>query len=422
MKFDFSIESASERIQNTNTKKYFEEVHQTFNNGNYRSATVMLYSVLICDLTYKMRDLRDVYNDSKAKKILEEIENMQKINPKSPEWESRLIELIKERTSLLEASDIANIEFLQKQRHLSAHPVLNNADLLYSPNKETVQSLIRNILEGVLTNPPFFSNKIFDIMLQDLAEIKDKITDDESLEKYILSRYLKRLKETDFRKVFRSLWKVVFISEDDESARNRSINYSVLKIFVTHNKNVCIELLKNEPNYYSNINKDEHLSRLIRLSAYFPDFYKNFESSLKQLLNNKIALEDENRFVAWFTKESFKEHISSLDVENFEEIPYNSFCLMYELSINNGCENDLNNFAIDFYGESRSFYETQKRFDNLINDFNKVYTLEQICKLIEVSNNNYQIYKSYGIKYRIRNIAEKYEDKINKTLYPRIFE
>ena len=232
MNYDFSIESSIDKIHNTNTKEYFKEVYQTFVNGNYRSSIVMLYSVLICDLVYKLRDLRDIYGDSKARKILEEIDSLQLTNSKSPEWETKLIEFISNRTTLLEPSDIVAIESLQKFRHLSAHPILTNSDLLYSPNKDTVQSLIRNILDGVLTNPPFFSNKIFDTFLNDLADVKEKITEEDGLEKYLNSRYLKQLKDTDFKKLFRSHWKIVFISDDVKSIENRTINFNALKILL----------------------------------------------------------------------------------------------------------------------------------------------------------------------------------------------
>ena len=134
---------------------------------------------------------------------------------------------------------------------------------MYIPNKETVQSLIRNILDGILTNPPLFSNKIFDIMLSDLSEVKDKMKDSDDLNKYLTSRYLKRIKETTFRKVFRSFWKVVFISNDHESNDNRKINYMALTILVNTNKFLCKELIKNEPDFYSNINNGEILTLLI---------------------------------------------------------------------------------------------------------------------------------------------------------------
>ena len=85
----------------------------------------MLYSVVICNLIYKLEELRDVYNDATSKKILLEIEGLQQANPKSPDWENKLVEMIADRTKLLEISDVENINQLQKHRHLSAHPVLN---------------------------------------------------------------------------------------------------------------------------------------------------------------------------------------------------------------------------------------------------------------------------------------------------------
>jgi hypothetical protein len=422
MNFDFSIESSLEKIQNANTKEYFKEVYQTYVNGNYRSSTVMLYSVLVCDLVYKLRDLRDIYGDLKAKKLLDEIEGMQLKNPKSPEWESKIVEYIKDRTSFLEPSDIVAIESLQKFRHLSAHPVLNNADLLYSPNRETVQSMIRNILEGVLTNPPFFSNRIFDTMLNDLTEVKDKLTDDDGLDKYVKSRYIQRLKEDDFKKIFRSLWKVVFITHNTESIESRIINYKVLKIFISHDKKSCIDLLKREPQFYSNINNDDCVSKIIRLLASFPEFYILFESSLQLLINKKIENDDEHRFIAWFIKPTLKEHIVLLNPEKFVSISANTFKFMKSLCEQNGCKKELIDFSIEYFGLSSNFDLTNIRYNNTISNFADDLSLEQTKRLLEISNSNFQIYRRNGMRQKLEQIAEKYYSEINKTLYSLIFE
>lgn len=313
MNYDFSIESSIEKIQNNNTKEYFTEVYQTFVNGNFRSCTVMLYSVLICDLVYKLRDLRDIYGDSKARKILDEIEDLQNKNPKSPEWESKLIVFVGTRTSLLEASDIVAIESLQKFRHLSAHPILNNSDLLYSPNKDLVRGLIRNILEGILTNPPFFSNRIFDTFLNDLVDVKDKITDDLNLENYLKSRYLKRLKDTDFKKMFRSLWKIVFNSEEQKSIDNRPITFKSLIILLKSKKEICLELIRNEPDFYSNVTKNGSLTNLVILLARFPEIYNLLDKPLQLLIDAQIAADNNLIFISWFHKQNFEEHLSTLD-------------------------------------------------------------------------------------------------------------
>lgn len=420
MNFDFSIESSIDRIQNARTKEYFKEVYQTFVNGNYRSSIVMLYSVLICDLVYKLRDLRDIYNEVKAKKILDDIEELQKQNPNSPDWESKLIEFIKTRTSLLEPSDIVAIESLQKFRHLSAHPVLNNSDLLYSPNRDTVQALIRNILEGVLTNPPFFSNRIFDIMLEDLAEVKDKIYEDSDLEKYVKARYINRLKENDFRKIFRSLWKVIFITDDKESIENRNINYRVLKIFTSHNKQICIDLIKSEAHYYSNINRNDQISLIVHYLSLFPEFYNQLEKSIKLLIDAKITDESDYQFMAWFIKPSLAEHIKSLKPDELSSISSGVFEFMKSLAKQNSCYRELVDFGIEYFGSSNSYDATQNRYNHVIKNILDDLSLVQTQRILKVSEDNDQIYHRIGMKQKLRAIAEKYEAEIDKSLYPTI--
>lgn len=421
MTYDFSIETSLERIQNINTKTYFKEVYQTFVNGNYRSSTVMLYSVLICDLVYKLRDLRDIYAETKAKKILEEIEALQIANPNSPDWETKLIEFIKVRTSLLEPSDIVAIESLQKFRHLSAHPVLNNSDLLYSPNKDTVQALIRNILEGVLTNPPFFSNKIFDTMLSDLAEVKDRITDDENLDRYVKSRYIKRLKENDFKKVYRSLWKVVFMTMDKDSIENRNINYRVLRIFTAHDKATCVQLMKNEPPYYSNITKEEQIGTLIHFLASFPEIYNELEHPLKLLIDSKLNEGGDYKFMGWFIKPTLIEHFNTVDTDELGEISKDAFDYIKKLASDNLCLNEFIAFGIKYFGDSHSFDNSQKRFNRIVLSIVDNLSLEQTNELLEVSDNNNQIYQSFGMRAKIRTVAEKYDETIDKTKYTSIY-
>ena len=61
----------------------------------------MLYSTTICDLVYKMIDLKNIYNDKVAINILDKIESKQQSNPTSSEWESFLINEVATNTQLL---------------------------------------------------------------------------------------------------------------------------------------------------------------------------------------------------------------------------------------------------------------------------------------------------------------------------------
>lgn len=61
----------------------------------------MLWSVAICDLLFKLKHMVDMYGDSVAQSILAEVERIQSANERPSEWELRLVELTKEKTSLV---------------------------------------------------------------------------------------------------------------------------------------------------------------------------------------------------------------------------------------------------------------------------------------------------------------------------------
>lgn len=88
---EYSIEQRATQIFDTRTKEYFSEVLSCYSAGNHRSAVVMLWSVVVCDLLFKLQHLVDLYGDGKAKKILAEIGQMQRDNERSPMWETRLV-------------------------------------------------------------------------------------------------------------------------------------------------------------------------------------------------------------------------------------------------------------------------------------------------------------------------------------------
>ena len=48
----------AQKIYSPKSREYFKEVISSYVNGNYRSAIVMLYSVCICDLLFKLQELK----------------------------------------------------------------------------------------------------------------------------------------------------------------------------------------------------------------------------------------------------------------------------------------------------------------------------------------------------------------------------
>lgn len=94
-----SIEEKISDLEFSKTRTYFQEVYSSYNNGNYRSAVVMLWSVMVCDAIYKLEKLDVVYGDKSAKRILSHISKMQDQEPLSPSWEIKLFEMLFEEVN-----------------------------------------------------------------------------------------------------------------------------------------------------------------------------------------------------------------------------------------------------------------------------------------------------------------------------------
>src|SRR5699024_5020270 len=123
-----------DKIYFSKTKTYFKEVLSSYSNGNFRSATVMLYSIAICDILFKLQELRDVYNDSVAIEILDSVEKTQTSSKSKSSWEKVLIDEVRQKTQLLEIQAYSNLIHLYDDRNLSAHPAMTQDYELISPS------------------------------------------------------------------------------------------------------------------------------------------------------------------------------------------------------------------------------------------------------------------------------------------------
>ncbi|RJE74171.1 hypothetical protein [Reichenbachiella sp. MSK19-1] len=407
---EHSIDYLIDSIYNSKTKEYFHEVIQSYYANSYRSSIVMLYSVVICDLIYKLEELRDVYNDESAKKILIEIEKLQKANPKSSEWENKIVELISERTKLLEVSDVENINQVQKHRHLSAHPVLNQTSLLYKPNKETVKAHIKNMLEGILTKPSIMSTKIFNELTIDLATNKNRFLNDTELARFLNAKYLKNLRQETISDIFKKMWKLVFKLDNEECNENRAVNYKCLNILFEINETEIIKLLKDEETYFNGIIDGECLKLAIRFCFYHPSIYKALSVINQDQINYEIKSSINLLFISWFAYDSFQNFIDHLipSIEKGERfyVEQEYFELLKSLLNDYDMRNELLDICIITFIKSGSFDSADRNYYNRIDPYLKEFSSDQLIKLIEGINGNSQINSRNQVKYTNKKIKE----------------
>lgn len=394
---EYSIEKMSENIHYGKTRNYFKEVFSSYSNSNYRSAVVMLWSVAICDIVYKLQSLIDIYADASAKGILDSVTAIQDANSKSSEWELKLIEDVHKKTYLLDSSEYENLRYLQQQRHLSAHPVLNSERELHSPNKETVRSLLRNTLEGVLIKPPFYTQHIMSELLADISEASDALNTREKVKKYIVSRYLKRTTPVVELNIFRSLWKLVFKLDDENCEKNRIINLRTLEVLTARNIAQLVEFISGDVDYFSNIAPNGNpLSHLVYFLSSNPQLFPILSEDARLKIEHQIKTDAVGKTMGWFTKDSLEAH--AIDLESWirsEEHPNfvpEQLDSLFQISDTEEWQESICKLMATYYTVSHNYDQANERFQVAIPKHIKMFNKDAIIYLAQEIEKNDQCY------------------------------
>lgn len=416
----YSLENSIEQINSERTKNYFREVSSSYFNGNYRASVVTLYSVVINDILIKLEVLNEIYSDSIAKDILNEIRTFQQAHPNNPDWEKDIIEKVKTRTSLIDNVDYAHILALKNDRHLCAHPVVDKDDKLYTPNKETVASHIRNMLESLFLKPPILSKKILATILIDIANKKELLIDDESLEKYVKSKYLNNLNPTVEVTIFRDLWKFIYRLDNEDADENRLINYRVLYFLYKRNTALCIQKIKSEQEYFSNIRNNEHtINFLIRFLSENEFLYPEFREDVHLLIAKHIEKDISAKTVAWFLSESYLKHLEQVKQWIDDNFPFDAKGFAYQRLIKigyaKGYLKEVTEFIIWRYENAKNYNDGDKIFSYLVYPNLDKFTEEQITDLCEKANSNSQAYGRKRAQEDHKDLKKYIEMNINEA-------
>jgi len=312
---DFILEEQIENVINKKTKEYLQEVISSYRNGNYRACIVVLYTTVIFDLLQKIVVLKEIYYDKGAEKILNDIKTQQSNNPKSPEWEGSLIENVFNETKIISAVEKEELLHLKNERNYAAHPIISIDDEkleLKHITKETASDLIRKAFEIVFLRDAILAKNIVVDVISDLNEFYKRVKTD-GLEKFLNVKYFMRMTQDKKDVLFKSLWKFVFILNDNDCNKNRESNYWGLIFLYNENKNHYRSLINKDEDYYLNklqletieswsgrdssdidyytivsFNSTSRIMYLIKFLEYAPEMYRVLNDYAKNTLQQSI--------------------------------------------------------------------------------------------------------------------------------------
>ena len=396
----FDIDSLEEHIYFGKTKEYFEEVLKTYHIGAYRASVVMLWSVAISDIIYKLKYLSDYHNDKTAKKILEEVERLQDNNQRNSSWELKIINKIFNNTKLIDVAEYENLKYLQKQRHLCAHPTLKDNLELHRPNKNTTRALICNTLEGLLCKPPFFSQNIISEILEDLSISELTITNYQKLKKYIENRFLDRMNEDIENSLYRTLWKLTFRLENEECDRNRTTNLTLINILTERYSSNIKSLISKERDYYSQIAKiGQPLDFLIYYLSKNENFYNLLSDEAKIIIEEASKKTVVGKICGWFTRGNLDQHyhylLKWIESDEFLILSEDSWRKILQLSDSQYWETNYAKLISAYYCASGSYDTANNRFQECILPNLKFFNQESALFLLEKIESNPQVYERW---------------------------
>ena len=390
----------AENIYFKQIKDYFREIISSYDNGNYRSAMVMLYSTIVCDLLLKLKELSEVYNDKKAEKILKEINEERKKKGNSA-WEWDLIESIRERTELLSDESYAMIEHIYDLRNLSAHPAMNDDYELISPTPEMTVAYIKKALEDIFVKPSVFADSIVHRMSDDIAARKELFQDDyDGFSLFLDKVYFRRMSTKMLTKVFTAFWKFTFIKTKDDGeifAENRRINRKTLEIMLNAHCHELCEHIEHNKSYFSIAGNSACMAHACVLLAYYPQVYSKLEDTIK--LQLKSFNENDIHIIKWFETGNLEAHLNALKIRK----DYVSAKLLEILEIvckKQGQPALFSKLLIDHYAKTCSFTSARDRFDYMIEPYIDRFSNGDLIRLIEIINSNDQIYNYSGQRSR----------------------
>lgn len=415
------------QIYDNRTRSYFDEVLSSYNQGNYRSAVVMLYSVVLCDLMFKLQELRDVFSDQFAKGLLDKIEELISKDKASPAWEVVMVSEMHEKSPLLESDAYAVINHLRDWRNLSAHPVLDDYSQLFVPEKHLVEGYICEAYNKILSRPSIFVKNVVRVMSEDLNQKKGYILNDKpGFKDYLFNKYFQRMTDAMFEKVFKSFWKFTFVLCNAECDSNRKINYHLLIFMIENRELLLLSAIKKSPDDYEIADNETTVSFAMAFLTNVTCVWGLLSEQAKTLIKKKTQ---ENRFyklIAWFLGDNKAEHINNLIKEGFNYYPTETeLKRVVGLYEKEGIKRVLYDYFIRLLDDSTSFVIAQKRMDEVVLPFIEDMNKSQLDTLLGVLNNNSQLYNNYCYNSYCRKVnkeAMKYFTKEEITQqYPRIF-
>lgn len=186
------LEQIQHNVDNEHIRPLVIEVIKCYESGAYRAALVSLWIAVVADLTSKIRGLAET-GDGEAKTLVQNLDKAlenQAVH-KIQEYERDILSTAEGTLQLLLPREKKELERLNEDRNLCAHPGFLNERDLFVPDAELVRTHLVAASRAVFSQRPLAGKRLLMILEQEMTS-DSWPSDDE----YFLSRFFRQARKS----------------------------------------------------------------------------------------------------------------------------------------------------------------------------------------------------------------------------------
>ena len=204
------IDSLALVVRDPESKRLIGEALSAYRGGALRSAIISTWIAVDYDIIAKAKELA-AHGDAAAMAFVQEIEQaIQNSDVKKMQAiESAVLATANEKLQLFAPHEFEDLNRLQRDRHLCAHPAFATEDTLFQPTPELVRTHITHALKHLLVNAPLQGKSAIERFHTDLLSPSFPV-DGDSIGTFVRTKYLDRAKDVMVVNLIKSLLSAPF--------------------------------------------------------------------------------------------------------------------------------------------------------------------------------------------------------------------
>ncbi|GAA0493506.1 hypothetical protein [Alkalibacterium indicireducens] len=393
------------KVNDSRTREYFEEILANYSIGSYRTSVVQLYTVTVSDLLFKLEnisnEIRILDEDHTLVRLYESIKQQIKDKPHDSSWEKKLIDRVHKDTELIDNHTIVQLTALKDIRNLSAHPSFRDSSdgelSIFNPTQNEVVTFIKIMYENIFTKPPFYIGNTVDYFTETLSMRKPTFINDYNfMESYLKENFFSKMDSSLLFKLFKSLWKLTFLVENDNVEENREVlYYSILimaKYFRENRSEVNIVDMLSKSNAKLKIDTSNPY-KVFYLTCFLmknTDIYSYIQEIGQKEFENVLEEHSDVQVLAHFFSKDLDDHIEKID-KPIEGCHENTIKMIHTYYTEVGYIDKINKLLIKKYSEAKNFNTADASFKRYIEPFYKKFTDDNLISFFEETNGNSQL-------------------------------